>query len=88
MKRDIPTVEELRDLPDQEQANLIADNFARIQNEYNPLKKEDISIPAFNKSDIPVFPVATVWLALTKIKVNKSTVPGDFPAKLIKQFAA
>ena len=35
-----------------------------------------------------MFNVAKVWLALAKIDTNKSTVLGDFPAKLIKHFAA
>ena len=52
------------------------------------MKTQDIQIPEFEKSDIPVFKVAQVWFALTKIKTNKSTVSGDFPAKLIKIFAA
>ena len=29
-----------------------------------------------------------VWFALSRISTNKATVPGDFPARLIKQFAA
>ena len=29
-----------------------------------------------------------MWLILTQLKTNKATVPGDFPAKLIKLFAA
>ena len=29
-----------------------------------------------------------MWLLLTQLKTNKATVPGDFPAKLIKIFAA
>ena len=29
-----------------------------------------------------------MWLLLTQLKTNKATVPGDFPVKLIKMFAA
>ena len=87
-KNEVPIVEEIRDLPDQEQAEIIAEKFAKIQNEYDPLQTEDISVPTFDKSEIPVFKVSKVWLALAKIDTNKSTVLGDFPAKLIKQFAA
>ena len=81
-------LENLLVLSDQEQAEKIADKFAQIQNEYNPLQTEDISIPKFNQSEIPKFEVSKVWFALTKINTNKSTVPGDFPAILIKKFAA
>ena len=41
-----------------------------------------------NLSEIPQFLPAQVWFALSRIKTNKATVPGDFPARLIKQFAA
>ena len=85
VKNEVPIVDEIRYLSDQEQADIIAEKFSSIQNEYDPLKVEDISIPTFESKDIPIFSVATVWLALTKINVNKSTVAGDFPAKLIKK---
>ena len=67
---------------------MIAEQFAKIQNEYEPLQKDDISIPPFPNKDVPQFHPIHVWDMLTKIKTNKSTVPGDFPAKLIKHFAA
>ena len=35
-----------------------------------------------------MFHPAQVWFHLARIKTNKGTVPGDFPARLIKQFAA
>ena len=83
-----PAVEELRHLSDQDQAEQIAAQFAAIQNEYDELNKDDISVPHFKDSDVPVFSSAQVWFALTKLNTNKATVPGDFPAKLIKHFAA
>ena len=87
-KKEQPNVEEIRHLSDQEQADLIANQFAKIQNEYQPLKTDDISVPPFAKSEIPHFSPAQVWFALTKINTNKATVSGDIPAKLIKLFAA
>ena len=42
----------------------------------------------FPVSDIPQFQPAQVWFALSRMDVNKATVPGDFPARLIKHFAA
>ena len=75
-------------MPDQEQAELIAGQFAKIQNGYDPLKNADISVPQFSESEIPHFSPAQVWFALTKLNTNKATVPGDLPAKLIKEFAA
>ena len=87
-KNEEPNVGEIRHLSDQEQVELIANQFAKIQNEYEPLEKTDISVPPFSESEIPNFSPAQVWFALTKINTNKATVTGDFPAKLIKEFAA
>ena len=49
---------------------------------------EDISVSHFEDKDIPQFHPSQVWFALSRLDVNKATVPGDLPAKLIKQFAA
>ena len=38
-------VEEIKDLPSKEQAELIADNFAAISQEYDKLETDDIQIP-------------------------------------------
>ena len=81
-------IDEISHLPDQEQAEIIAAKFSSIQNEYQPLKTEDISVPTFSKEEFPQFQPSQVWLLLTQLKTNKATVPGDFPAKLIKLFAA
>ena len=81
-------IEDINHLPDQEQAEIIADKFSSIQNEYEPIKNEDVCVPPFSNEDVPQFQPSQVWLLLTQLKTNKATVPGDFPAKLIKQFAA
>ena len=83
-----PTVQEINHLSDQEQAEAIAEQFAKIQNEYKPLKEDDIYIPTFTSKDVPVFQPAQVWFALCKLNTDRATVPGDFPAKLAKTFAA
>ena len=75
-------------MSDQEQSEVIADKFAQIQNEYESLKTDDISVPPFKEQDVPQFVPAQVWCLLAKIRTNKATVHGDFPAKLIKHFAA
>ena len=88
MKNDQVNVDELNHLPDQQQAEKIAEKFASIQNLYDPLKADDISVPPFSDSDIPQFNPAQVWFVLSRVNTNKATVPGDFPARLIKKFAA
>ena len=87
-KNDQPSVGEISHLSDQKLVELIADQFAKIQNEYQPLENDDVSVPPFSESDVPKFTPAQVWFTLIKINTNKSTVSGDFPAKLIKLFAA
>ena len=88
LKNEEPSVEEINHLTDQEQADVIANQFAKIQNEYEPLNKDDILLPSFKESQVPHFSSAQVWFALQKLDVNKATVTGDVPAKLLKEFAA
>ena len=41
-KSEQQNVDEISHLPDQQQAEIIAEKFASIQNEYQSLKKDDI----------------------------------------------
>ena len=45
-------------------------------------------MPHFDESQIPQFHPSQVWFALSRLDVNKATVPRDFPARLSNQFAA
>ena len=82
------SIDEISNLSEQEQAEVIADKFSSIPNQYEPLKKDDIKVPSFSQDDIPQVHPARVWQLLTQLKTNKATVSGDFPARLCKQFAA
>ena len=83
-----PIIDEINHLSDQEQAEIIADKFASIQNEFQSLKEDDINIPCFTEEDVPQFHSSQVWFILSRLETNKATVSGDFPARLIKHFAA
>ena len=75
IKTEQPVVDEINHLPDQEQAELIADQFASIQNEYQALEKDDVSIPPFSAADVPQFHPSQVWFALScidRIKINSA----------------
>ena len=87
-RREEVIVDEINHLSNQEQSEIIADKFASIQNEYEALENDDISVPPFNQDQIPQFQPSQVWFLLSKLRTNKATVPGDFPAKLSKHFAA
>ena len=81
-------IQEISDLSDQEQAEKLGEFFSKIPNEYDQIKNEDIKIPPIKDSEIPQSKPVQVWMILTQLKTNKSTVPGDIPAKLYKVFAA
>ena len=48
-------IEEIKHLDDKEQAEVIADKFTEIPNEYEALKTEDIAVPDFSPCEIPQF---------------------------------
>ena len=81
-------VESIKHLSDIDQAEAIADKFARVSQEYEPLKTEDIEVPEFDKESVPRFTPDDVRKRLKKIKTNKSVPPGDIPPLLVKQFAS
>ena len=54
-------IEEISHLSEQEQAEVIAEHFSSIPNQYEPLKKDDIKIPKFSEDDIPQFHPVRVW---------------------------
>jgi hypothetical protein len=72
---------------DEEQAEMIADNFSKISQEYDALNTCDISIPSFEESLIPHISQTEVKKALQEVKTKVSTVPGDIPATILKTFA-
>ena len=80
-------VESIKHLTINEQAEAIADKFAKVSQEYAPLKTEDIKIPPFDKESVPRFTPEDVRKRLQKIKTNKSVPQGDIPPQLTKQFA-
>ena len=87
-EQEIPTVQDIIQFSDREQAEKIAQKFASIQNEFEPLKSESIQIPEFAENEIPQFHPAQVWFVLSRLDINKATVPGDLPAKIIRHIAA
>ena len=81
-------VESIKHLSDEEQANKIADKFASVSQEYDPLRSDDVNLPKFDAETIPQFKPCDVQKQLEKVKVNKSVPPGDIPPKLMRMFAA
>ena len=81
-------VESINDLPVQEQAEIIADKFAQISQEYDKLETKDIRIPEFSNEDIPTFTEEQVKEVLDGLDTKKSNVPGDIPAHIFKKFSS
>ena len=81
-------VSSICDYTDQEQAELIADSFFKISQEYNALQSCDISVPHFSEESIPQVSQSEVKEVLEHIKTKVSTVPGDIPAFILKTFAS
>ena len=88
MKTENLVVESIKHLTDQEQAEVIADKFSRVSQEYEALNKDDIKIPHFDEESVPQFTPKDVQKHLENVKLKKSVPPGDIPPLLVKLFAA
>ena len=81
-------VQEINDLPSNQQAEVIADEFARISNLYQPLKTEDIELPSVeNSKAFPMFEPYQIHEKIRKMKKKASTVFGDIPWRIISEYS-
>ena len=87
-KGEIVNVEELSGLTDQQQADVIANQYENVANQYSPLEDSDVDLPPIPEGSIPKIDPAHVYKFLSRIKTTTSTVKNDVPAKVIKMFAA
>ena len=75
-------VEELAGFTNQESANIIAQHFASVSNQYNPI--DNSQLPCYLPAELP--PQVTeydVYLRLRRLKKTKSTLPIDIPDRLL-----
>ena len=88
MKEDKVTVEEFADTSSEDQVEIIADKFAQISNLYQPLKDADIKVPSSqNSKEAPLFLPHEIHEKIQKMKKKSSSVPGDIPWKIIREFS-
>ena len=80
-------IENIKDFSDEEQAEMIADKFAAVSQEYDKLEDGDIELPKFNLSDVPIVTEKEVAETLSEMDSNKANVKGDIPAKIWKEFS-
>ena len=59
---------------------MIADRFAEVSSEYEPLDRQKIKFPPFNPTEIPSFTESEVLNVLQNMNINKSTRNTDIPA--------
>ena len=87
-KEDKVVVQDIMDMPSDQQAEIIADEFAKISNLYQPLRSEDIEIPSLeNSKPYPLFEPYQIHEKIRKMKKKASTVCGDIPWKIIFEFS-
>ena len=87
-KEDKVLVQELIGLPSSVQVEHIADKFAAISNEYDPIKAEDIEIPNPSSSKpCPLFEPHQIYQKIKQMKKKSSTVIGDIPWRVILEYA-
>ena len=86
-QKEIIEVESIKDLPDIEQVELIAEKFAEVANLYEPLDRSKISVPKFEDKDVPVISTQEVKEILEGMDTNKSCRKTDVPPKIFKTFA-
>ena len=80
-KKEMISVEEINHLPEDQQAEAIADNLSAVSSEYDPLKTEDIQFLPIPDDSFPQFSSLEIQQHLESIKTKKSTVIGDIPAR-------
>ena len=51
------------------------------------MEKNQINIPDFHPSEIPQYSPYQIQMIISQMKTNKSTLPEDIPAKVMKRFS-
>ena len=62
----------------------IAKMSNKISQEYTEVKEDNIAMPEIPPGTTPRFTPLQIKYYLDKVKTNKSTLPGDIPAKIVK----
>ena len=79
-------VEELSGLSDQEQAERIADHYASVSSQYEPIRPEDFSEYKSGIYKPPIISVSKVVKVIKSMNKKAAAVPGDLPMKIISEF--
>ena len=79
-------IDELTGLSDQSQAEKIADHYASISNEYEPIRAEDFQEYGSGKFMPPRISVSKVVKVIKSMNKRAAAVLGDLPMRIIQDF--
>ena len=81
-------VTELYGIYDKLQGEIIADHYAQISNQYEPIRREDfqeyLDLSSFTPVTVSPEKVSKI---ISKMNHKAATIEGDLPVKLIKEFS-
>ena len=84
---DAPEVENIKGLPDSEQAEIIAESFGKISNDYDPLDRSAIKLPNLKSEDYLQISTSEICEILKDMNTNKAVPKHDISTKIFKAFA-
>ena len=74
-------VDEICHLSEKQQAEVIAESFSSISQQYQPIKTNEINMPHLSSNSVPVFRPTDIRKKLNKVKIRKATATSDIPPK-------
>ena len=86
-RNDKPEVESIKHMSPSAQAEVIADSFAKVSQEYLPIDRSKIELPELQEDDILKIGSEEVLEVLRSLKLNKAAPKSDVPARILKRFA-
>ena len=80
-------IDQLNGYSDKDQSNIIADHYAKISNQYDPVSEDDF--PEFKNKQFcpPVIEPYQVYKAILSMNKKAAAAPGDIPMRLIYEFS-
>ena len=89
LKNDEIFVQDLVHLSKEQQAEVIADSFTAISSQYQPITDRDFKVLNTDTTqEIPLFKPYQIHCKIQKMKKKASTVQGDIPWRIIREFSA
>ena len=75
-------VEQLEGLDKMEQAEVIAEDFSKISNQYDKIDRQALKLKIeTSPKPVPSIEPHEIFQIMSKMKTNKSTIKNDIPAK-------